>query len=183
MSAFKASADRIRLGSFRLMLERQGIKRNRKKLYRLYKQERLTVRKRGGRKRALGTRAPMTIPQGRKADTLVNGRRFRILALVDDFTRERLGLALTGWRVVRELDRIAELVAIQRHRAELERDLALATRPRCRMALHCPGASRCRMASSRASTAVGALPMKVARGTFRVESLTVLDETERGLSN
>jgi helix-turn-helix protein len=41
-----------------LMLERQGIKLNRKKLYRLYKEERLTVRKRGGRKRALGTRAP-----------------------------------------------------------------------------------------------------------------------------
>jgi hypothetical protein len=37
---------------------------NHKKLYRLYKEERLTVRKRGGRKRALGTWAPMTIPQG-----------------------------------------------------------------------------------------------------------------------
>jgi putative transposase len=36
------------------MLKRQGIKLNRKKLYRLYKEERLTVRKRGGRKRALG---------------------------------------------------------------------------------------------------------------------------------
>ena len=36
-----------------------------KKLYRLYKEERLTVRKRGGRKRALGTRAPMAIPQDR----------------------------------------------------------------------------------------------------------------------
>ena len=35
---------------------------NRKKLYQLYKEEKLTVRKRGGRKRALGTRAPMTIP-------------------------------------------------------------------------------------------------------------------------
>jgi len=49
---------------FGLMLERQGIKLNRKKLYRLYKEERLSVRKRGGRKRALGTRAPMVIPQG-----------------------------------------------------------------------------------------------------------------------
>ena len=33
------------------------------KLYRIYKEEQLTVRKRGGRKRALGTRAPMAIPQ------------------------------------------------------------------------------------------------------------------------
>jgi hypothetical protein len=68
------------------MLERWGIKLNAKKLDRLYKEERLTVRKRGGRKRALGARAPMTVPQDRNlrwsldyvADTLVNGRRFRI---------------------------------------------------------------------------------------------------------
>jgi transposase InsO family protein len=79
------------------------------------------VRKRGGRKRALGTRAPMAVPQDRNlrwsldfvADTLVSGRRFRILTLVDDFTRECLTLvvdtSLTGLRVARELDRIAEL--------------------------------------------------------------------------
>src|ERR1700732_4038617 len=46
-------------------------------------------------------------------DTLVSGRRFRILTLVDDFTRECLALvvdtSLTGLRVARELDRIAEL--------------------------------------------------------------------------
>ena len=112
------ASQRRRFGYRRLglMLERQGIKLNR-----LYKEERLTVRKRGGRKRALGTRAPMAIPQDRNlrwsldfvADTLVSGRRFRILTLVDDFTRECLGLvvdtSLTGLRVVRELDRIAEL--------------------------------------------------------------------------
>ncbi len=53
------ASQRRRFGYRRLglMLERQGIKLNRKKLYRLYKEERLTVRKRGGRKRALGTRA------------------------------------------------------------------------------------------------------------------------------
>ena len=85
-----------------------------KKLYRLYREERLTVRKRGGRKRALGTRAPMAIPQARTglsldfvADTLASGRRLRILTLVDDFTRECLGLvvdtSLTGLRVARQL--------------------------------------------------------------------------------
>lgn len=117
------ASQRRRFGYRRLglMLKRQGIKLNRKKLYRLYKEERLSVRKRGGRKRALGTRAPMAIPQGRNlrwsldfvADTLVSGRRFRILTLVDDFTRECLGLvvdtSLSGLRVVRELDRIVEL--------------------------------------------------------------------------
>jgi transposase InsO family protein len=137
------------------MLKRQGIKLNRKKLYRLYKEERLTVRKRGGRKRALGTRAPMAIPQGRNlrwsldfvADTLVSGRRFRILTLVDDFTRECLGLvvdtSLTGLRVARELNRIAELRGYprhacqrQRHRADLKCHLGLATGARRRLALH-----------------------------------------------
>ena len=116
------ASQRRRFGYRRLglLLERQGIRLNRKKLYRLYKEERLTVRKRGGRKRALGTRAPMAIPQDRNLrwsldfvmDTLVSGRRFRILTLVDDFTRECLGLvvdtSLTGLRVVRELDRIIE---------------------------------------------------------------------------
>ena len=57
--------ERRRFGYRRLalMLKRDGLRMNLKKVYRLYKEERLTVRKRGGRKRALGTRAPMTIPQ------------------------------------------------------------------------------------------------------------------------
>jgi putative transposase len=117
------ASQRRRFGYRRLglLLARAGIKLNHKKLYRLYKEERLTVRRRGGRKRALGTRARMTIPQGANlrwsidfvVDTLAAGRRFRILTLVDDFTRECLGLvvdtSLTGLRVVRELDRVAEL--------------------------------------------------------------------------
>jgi putative transposase len=76
----------------------------------------LQVRRRGGRKRALGTRAPMTLPQGPNqrwsldflSDAFADGRRFRILAIVDDFTRECLALvpdtSLPGLRVVRELD-------------------------------------------------------------------------------
>ncbi len=59
------ASQRRRFGYRRLglLLARQGIRINHKKLYRLYKEERLTVRKRSGRKRALGTRAPMSIPQ------------------------------------------------------------------------------------------------------------------------
>ena len=120
------ASQRRRFGYRRLgrMLERQGIRLNRKKLYRLYKEERLTVRKRGGRKRALGTRAPMAIPQDRNlrwsldfvADTLVSGRRFRILTLVDDFTRECLALvvdtSLTGLRVARNSIGLPNSVAI-----------------------------------------------------------------------
>jgi putative transposase len=116
------ASQRRRFGYRRLglLLARQGVRINHKKLYRLYREERLSVRRRGGRKRALGTRAPMAIPQDRNLrwsldfvmDTLANGRRFRILTLVDDFTRECLALvvdtSLTGPRVVRELDRIIE---------------------------------------------------------------------------
>ena len=49
---------RRRFGYRRLhvLLRREGFALNRKKLYRLYREERLTVRRRGGRKRALGTR-------------------------------------------------------------------------------------------------------------------------------
>ncbi len=60
------AASRRRFGYRRLhvLLRREGIALNHKKLRRLYAEERLQVRRRGGRKRALGTRAPLAIPQG-----------------------------------------------------------------------------------------------------------------------
>ncbi len=103
------------------MLAREGLTPNHKKLRRIYGEERLQVRRRGGRKRALGTRAPMALPQAANqrwsldfvSDTLTDGRRFRVLCVVDDFTRECLALvadtSLSGNRVVRELDAIAGL--------------------------------------------------------------------------
>ena len=116
------ASQRRRFGYRRLhiLLKREGVEMNWKKLYRLYKEERLTVRKRGGRKRALGTRAPMTIPQGANqrwsldfvSDSLIDCRRFRILNVIDDFSRECLATvvdnSISGVRVARELDRIAE---------------------------------------------------------------------------
>lgn len=56
--------ERLRFGYRRLhvLLRREGYEMNRKKLYRIYKEDRLMVRRRGGRKRALGLRAPMAIP-------------------------------------------------------------------------------------------------------------------------
>ena len=114
------AAVRRRLGYRRLLvlMRREGLTMNHKKFRRLYREERLQVRRRGGRKRALGTRAPLTIPSGPNqrwsldfvADQLIDGRRFRILAVVDDFTRECLALvadtSLPGLRVVRELEAI-----------------------------------------------------------------------------
>jgi len=91
---------------------------NQKKLRRLYREEKLQVRKRGGRKRALGTRKPMILP-GRAnerwsldfvSDAFTDGRRFRVLAVVDDFSRECLALvadtSLSGLRLTRELDAV-----------------------------------------------------------------------------
>ena len=114
------AAVRRRFGYRRLhvLLAREGLALNHKKLRRLYAEERLQVRRRGGRKRALGTRAPLALPQGPNQrwsldflhDQLNDGRRFRILAVVDDFTRECLALvadtSLSGLRVGRELDAI-----------------------------------------------------------------------------
>ncbi len=58
------ASERRRFGYRRLhiLLKREGIEAKWKKVYRIYREERLTVRKRGGRKRALGTRAPMNSP-------------------------------------------------------------------------------------------------------------------------
>jgi putative transposase len=47
-----------------ILLAREGRRLNHTKLFRPYRAERLGVRRRGGRKRALGTRAPMAVPQG-----------------------------------------------------------------------------------------------------------------------
>ena len=114
------AAERRRFGYRRLhlLLAREGVRVNHKKLYRIYREEKLVVRKRGGRKRALGLRAPMTLPSAANerwsldfvSDAFADGRRFRVLTVVDDFTRECLGLvadtSLSGARVARELDTI-----------------------------------------------------------------------------
>ena len=107
--------ERRRFGYRRLhvLLRREGFRVNHKRLFRLYREERLMVRRRGGRKRAIGTRAPMMIPLRPNerwsldfvADQMTDGRRFRMLAIVDNCTRECLALvadtSLSGVRVVR----------------------------------------------------------------------------------
>ena len=116
----KVAGERRRFGYRRIhvMLERQGLVMNLKKLRRLYREEKLTVRKRGGRKRALGTRRPLALPSHPNerwsldfvSDAFTDGRRFRVLAVVDDFTRECLALvadtSLSGLRLSRELNAI-----------------------------------------------------------------------------
>jgi len=116
----KVAAERRRFGYRRIhvMLDRQGIHMNQKKLRRLSREEGLQVRKRGVRKRALGTRRPMLLPTKANerwsldfvSDAFTDGRRFRVLAVVDDYSRECLSLvadtSLSGIRVTRELDAV-----------------------------------------------------------------------------
>ncbi len=108
---------RRRFGYRRLhvFLRREGHEVNHKRLFRIYREEQLHVRRRGVRKRALGTRAPMVLPLLPNqrwsldfvSDQLTDGRRLRIMTVVDDCTRECLALiadtSLSGARVAREL--------------------------------------------------------------------------------
>jgi len=167
------AAVRRRFGYRRLhiLMSREGLLMNHKKFRRLYREERLQVRRRGGRKRALGTRAPMAIPQGLNqrwsldflSDTLADGRRFRILAVVDDFTRECLALvadtSLPGLRVVRELDAVIAVrgrpaMCVSDNGTELTSIAILRWSQETRIEWHITSrpASRSRTLSSRAST-------------------------------
>ena len=114
------AAERRRFGYRRLreMARRKGVVMNLKKVYRLYCELGLKVRRRGGRKRAIGTRAPLEKAAGPNAiwvldfvsDTLETGRRFRVFNVEDQFTRRGLGVeidtSLPGRRIVRVLDRL-----------------------------------------------------------------------------
>ena len=112
--------ERRRFGYRRIhvLLRREGIVVNHKRLFRLYREEKLSVRKRGGRKRALGTRAPMLVPLMPNqrwsldfvSDQFTDCRRFRVLTVIDDCTRECIALvadtSLSGRRVARELNQL-----------------------------------------------------------------------------
>jgi transposase InsO family protein len=109
--------ERRRFGYRRLfvLLRRDGEASGINRIYRLYREEGLTVRKRRARRRAVGARAPILVEARANArwsldfvhDQLACGRRFRILNIVDDVTRECLAAipdtSISGRRVAREL--------------------------------------------------------------------------------
>ena len=108
---------RRRFGYRRLfiLLREQGEPSGVNRIYRLYREEGLTVRKRKARRRAVGTRTPILVEAKVNArwsldfvhDQFAFGRRFRILNIVDDVTRECLAAipdtSISGKRVAREL--------------------------------------------------------------------------------
>ena len=108
---------RRRFGYRRLqvLLLREGWQVNHKRVYRLYVEEKLGLRRKRGRKRS-GVRQPLLEPTGANqvwsvdfmTDALSSGRRFRTLNIVDDYTREAVAIevdtSLGGLRVARVLD-------------------------------------------------------------------------------
>jgi putative transposase len=113
---------RKRFGSPRLhiLLKREGLVINHKRTERLYREEGLALRKKRRRKGAAGSRVVLPIPQCINerwsmdfvTDSIVTGRRFRALTIVDDYSREcpaiEVDTSLGGRRVVGVLERLAE---------------------------------------------------------------------------
>lgn len=114
--------ERRRFGYRRLfvLLKRDGEPSGVNRIYRLYREEGLSVRKRKARRRAVGTRAPILVEAKANArwsldfvhDQFACGRRFRVLNIVDDVTRECLAAipdtSISGRRVARELTALIE---------------------------------------------------------------------------
>lgn len=115
--------ERPRFGYRRLhvMLKREGFMVNHKRVYRLYRLEGLAVRRKKRKRIALLSRKPLPVGNGPNErwsmdfmwDQLADGRSFRTLNIVDDFTRESLAIevdvSLSGLRVTRVLDRLEEI--------------------------------------------------------------------------
>lgn len=121
MQAIASKRRRFGYRRIGVLLERKGMLMNHKKLYRLYTEEKLGVRRRRGRKRARGSRTPMPVAlrPGERwsldfvSDTFGTSRKFRMLAVNDDCCRENLCLmadtSISGARVARELDALVRV--------------------------------------------------------------------------
>ncbi len=114
------AAVRARFGYRRLhiLLEREGLIVNHKRVHRIYQSAGLQVRRRRRKRLTRADRVPLPSASQRlerwsmdfTADTLADGRNFRTLNIVDDFTRECVAIevdrSLPGLRVTRVLDRL-----------------------------------------------------------------------------
>ena len=120
------AAERARFGYRRLhiMLERDGLFVNHKRVHRIYRAAGLQVRRRRRKRLTRADRVPLPLPSRPlerwsmdfTVDTLADGRGFRTLNIVDDFTRECLAIevdrSLPGLRVTRVLDRLHTAIGL-----------------------------------------------------------------------
>ena len=103
------------------LLRREGLAVNHKRIYRLYRELGLAMRRRkrrhSGQRLAAAETKTLTMANQRWAmdfvsDTLAHGRTFRVLTIIDEHTRECLATeadtSLPGLRVIRVLQRLAE---------------------------------------------------------------------------
>lgn len=105
-----------------LLLRREGWRTNRKRTYRLYREAGLAVRRRKRKRVGPFERKPLPKPTAAKRswsmDFVVDGRRLRCLAIVDDCTRECVALevdtSITGTRVKAVLERLADTRGLPR---------------------------------------------------------------------
>jgi len=120
------AAARPRFGYRRLhtLIDREGVVANHKRVYAVYRDAGLQVRRRKRKRLTRGDRVPPPAPSraGERwsmdfmIDTLADGRPFRTLNIVDDFTRECLAIevdrSLPGARVVRVLERLRDEIGL-----------------------------------------------------------------------
>jgi putative transposase len=102
-------------------LRRKGYDWNHKRLYRVYKLLKLNIRRKIKRRLPQRVRQSLFVPgalnQGWSmdfmSDSLVDGRRFRLLNIIDDYNRESLCIeidtSLPSRRVIQVLERLLEL--------------------------------------------------------------------------
>jgi putative transposase len=114
--------ERPRFGSPRLhvLLQREGLVANHKRTERLYREEGLSLRKRRRKKRPSHLRVVMPVPDSADqswamdfvSDALINGRRVRMLTIIDAWNREcpriEVDFSLTGARVARVLEQLRQ---------------------------------------------------------------------------
>lgn len=122
------AAERPRYGYRRLhtLVAREGVTANHKRVHRVYREAGLQVRRRQRKRLTRRERVPLPVPAGPRerwsmdfmADTLSDGRTFRTLNIVDDFTRECVAIevdrSLPGARVVRVLERLRDAIGLPR---------------------------------------------------------------------
>jgi len=119
MLALAAERPRFGYPRIHLLLRREGFLVNHKFTYRIYREEKLQVRRKRRKRVAAAPRRAMPVPDRPHrrwsmdfvSDSLMDGRSLRVLNVVDDCTRTCVALeadlSLSGERVGRVLDRAA----------------------------------------------------------------------------
>lgn len=99
-------------------LRRSGQAWNHKKVYRVYRQLKMNLRRKGKRRLPARIKQPLHQPVGHNeswsmdfmSDSLVDGRKLRTLNIIDDYNREALAIeidtSISSKRVIRVLERV-----------------------------------------------------------------------------